>query len=155
MEIAIILGVVGLAVFLNAVATWMVRRSVALTRFQKSAQMVLIWVVPFVGAILVISILTDPEDRARRQKRWVPNDGGSFGGDGDVASREADPHRGHWGDSRHDAHGGDGGHGGDRGWALIVGDSRDLYELARESRALRSRVRKASRRGPVEGAKWQ
>jgi hypothetical protein len=39
MEIAIILIVVGLAVFLNVVATWKVRRSVTLTRFQQGAQM--------------------------------------------------------------------------------------------------------------------
>jgi hypothetical protein len=111
MEVAIISIVVCLAVFLDVVATWMVRRSVALTRFQKGAQMVLVWMLPFVGAIVIISLLTDPEDRRRRQDRWVPNDEG--GSDGNVAKREADPHREHWGDSSH-GHG-DGGHGGDGG----------------------------------------
>jgi hypothetical protein len=112
MEIAIISIVVGLAVFLDVVATWTVRRSVALTRFQKGAQMGLVWMLPFVGSIVIISMLTDPEDRRRRQ-RWDPNDEGSLGSDGNVEKREADPHRGHWGDSGH-GHG-DGGQGGDGG----------------------------------------
>jgi len=113
MEIVIISIVVGLAVFLDVVATWMVRRSVALTRFQKGAQMVLVWMLPIVGAIVIISMLTDPEDRRRRQKRWDPNEEGSLGSDGSVAKSEADPHRDHWGDSGH-GHG-DSGHGGDGG----------------------------------------
>ena len=49
MEIAIGLIVVGLAVFLNVVATWMVRRSKVVSSFQIAALMILIWIVPFVG----------------------------------------------------------------------------------------------------------
>ena len=67
MEIVILSIIVSIAVFLSIVATWMVRRSVVLTRFQKGAQIVLVWIVPFLGAIAVISILTDPKERRRRQ----------------------------------------------------------------------------------------
>jgi hypothetical protein len=113
-EILILLVVVGAAVFLSIVATWMVRRSVALTRYQKAAQIILAWVIPFLGATAVIVILTDPKDRERRRARVngggeVESGGGYFGGDG---SGHHGSH-GHGGDA---GHGGDGGgHGGDGG----------------------------------------
>jgi hypothetical protein len=108
MEIVILLIVVAVAVSLSVVATWMVRRSVVLSRFQTVAQLILIWVVPFVGASLAIVILTDPKDRERRRAQMSPggeveSSGGYFGGDG-----------GHHGGHGH-SHGGDAGHGGDGG----------------------------------------
>jgi hypothetical protein len=112
MEIAIISIVVGLAVFLDVVATWMVGRSVASSRFQKVAQTVLIWVVPFLGAMLVISILTDPKDRASRQSKEVSSGDGSLGAESDVI-RYGD-HGDHV-SSRHGAFDGHGEQGADAG----------------------------------------
>jgi uncharacterized membrane protein YgcG len=113
-EFVILLIVVAVAVFLSVVATWMVRRSVALTGFQKVAQIVLAWVIPFLGAIAVISILTDPKDRERRRAKRGANEESAIGGDSDLI-RYSD--RGSHSHSGHDAFdgGGDGGHGGDGG----------------------------------------
>jgi len=117
MEIAILIIIVGIAVFLSIVATWMVRRSVALTRAQKAAQIVLAWVIPFLGATAVIVILTDPKDRERRRARVnsggeVESSGGYFGGEGGHHGGHGHSHGGD-GDA---GHGGDGvGHGGDGG----------------------------------------
>jgi hypothetical protein len=112
MEIGIIAIVVGFAVFLEVVATWMVLRSVALSRFQKVAQAVLIWLVPFVGAILVISILTDPKDRASRQSKRVSSGDSSLGVESDLI-RYGD--HGDHSSSRHGAFDSHGEHGGDAG----------------------------------------
>jgi hypothetical protein len=117
-EMAIIIVVLGLAVFLDVVATWMVLRSVVLSRFQKVAQTVLIWIVPFAGAIAVISILTDPKDRERRQSRRVSSGDGSLGVEsdlircGDHVDRLSSRHGAFDG---HGEPGGDAGHGGDGG----------------------------------------
>jgi hypothetical protein len=69
MAVGLLLLIVAEAVFLSIIATWMVRRSVALTRSQKVARMILAWVIPFLGATVVIGILTDPKDRERRRAR--------------------------------------------------------------------------------------
>jgi hypothetical protein len=53
----------GLAAILNVVATTMLTRSNFESRFQKSAQMIFIWLVPFVGAILVIAVLSQSNAR--------------------------------------------------------------------------------------------
>jgi hypothetical protein len=111
--VAAILGstALGLAVILSLVATKMLIRSDFESRFQKSAQMILIWVIPFVGAILVIAVLSQSKVRLTRPLN------GSKGGDtwmpgmGPESSRESG-HHSHWGDSGHGGHGGDGGHGG-------------------------------------------
>jgi hypothetical protein len=47
---------VGLVVILNLVATVMLARSDFESRFQKVAQMILIWAIPFVGSILVLAV---------------------------------------------------------------------------------------------------
>jgi hypothetical protein len=108
MAVGILLIVVAEAVFLSIVATWTVRRSVALTRSQKAAQIVLAWVIPFLGATVVIGILTDPKDRERRRARV--NTGGETDSSGGYFSGEGGHHGGHG-----HSHGGDAGHGGDGG----------------------------------------
>jgi hypothetical protein len=113
-SVAAILGstALGFAVILSLVATKMLIRSDFESRFQKSAQMILIWVVPFVGAILVIAVLSQSKVRLTRPLN------GSEGGDtwmpgmGPESSRGSS-HDSHWGDSGHGGHGGAGGHGGD------------------------------------------
>jgi hypothetical protein len=86
METVILVIVVGIAVLLSVVATWMVRRCGALSSFQKVAQIVLVWVVPLVGAIVVIAILTEPTDRRERiaesgSSNEILSHGGYLGGD--------------------------------------------------------------------------
>ena len=114
MEFVILLIVVAVAVFLSVVATWMVRRSVALTGFQKVAQIVLAWVIPFLGAIAVISILTDPKDRERRRAKRGANEESAIGGDSDLIRYSDHGSHAHSGHDAFDG-GGDGGHGGEGG----------------------------------------
>jgi hypothetical protein len=106
-------------VYLNVVATWMLCRSKVVSGFQRGTQFVLIWIVPVVGATIVISILTDPADRRRRQARWArwapDGDGGETGNAGDFNTQHGHHHGGHSGDAGHGGHGGDGGHGGGDG----------------------------------------
>ncbi len=100
-------------VYLNVVATWMLFRSRVVSGFQRGAQFVLIWLLPLLGAIVVISILTDPADRRRRQAKWTFGSD-SMGGGGEYNVQPSDHHGGHSGDGGHggDGGGGDGGHGG-------------------------------------------
>jgi hypothetical protein len=75
------------------------------SRFQKSAQMILIWVIPFVGAILVIAVLSQSKVRLMHPLN------GSEGGDTwmpgmDPESSRESGHHSHSGDSAHGAHGG-------------------------------------------------
>jgi hypothetical protein len=116
---AIALGLIALCVtvFLNVVATWMVRRSTRISWIQQVAPMVLIWLVPFVGAIFVIHIFTELDDRRRRPSKVAASYGGSAESYGYFSSHR-DHLGGHSGDGGHHGHhehGGDGAHGGDGG----------------------------------------
>jgi hypothetical protein len=112
--VAEILGSIalGLALVLSLVATKILIRSDFESRFQKSAQMILIWVIPFVGAILVIAVLS--QSKVRQMRPLNGSEGGAswMPGMGPESSRESGQHS-HWGDSGHGGHGGGGGHGGD------------------------------------------
>jgi hypothetical protein len=99
---------IGLAAILNAVATTMLIRSDFETHFQKSAQMVFIWAVPFIGAILVIAILS--QFNVHLKSRLNSNDSSApwMPGMRPASIRESN-HHGNWGEN---GHGGDGGNGG-------------------------------------------
>ena len=99
----------GLTAILNVVATTMLTRSNFESRFQKSAQMILIWLVPFVGAILVIAVLSQSNARLKPISNSDAN-ANSIPGIGPESSRDSG-HQSHWGDSGYGGHGGDGGHG--------------------------------------------
>jgi hypothetical protein len=102
----------GLAAILNVVATTMLIRSDFESRFQKAAQMVLIWVLPVVGAILVIAVLRNSTTVWKPPPSSDATGASSFpGSDGDLnrpSGNQSDP----WGGSGGDGHGGDVGHGG-------------------------------------------
>jgi hypothetical protein len=100
----------GLAAVLSLVATKMLIHSDFESRFQKSAQMILIWVLPFVGAILVIAVLSQSNSRLTHPRN--SSDGGDTWmlGMGPESHRESG-HHSHSGDGGHGGHGGDGGHG--------------------------------------------
>ena len=101
----------GLAAILNVVATSMLARSDFESRFQKSAQMILTWLVPFVGAILVIAVLSQSNAYLKPFTNSDANANSVSGIGGPESSRDSD-HQSHWGDSGYGGHGGDGGHGG-------------------------------------------
>ena len=102
----------GLVVVMNLIATAMLIRSDFESRFQKTAQFLLIWILPVVGAILVIGVLTNSRG-LRKPRSGDAGSGASLfpGSDGDL-NRDGVNHGGPWGESGHDGHVGDGGHGG-------------------------------------------
>jgi hypothetical protein len=97
---------------MNVVATTMLFRSDFESRFQKSAQTVLIWLVPVVGAILVIAVLRNSTTAWKPPLSSDAAGASSFpGSDGDLnrhGGNQSDP----WGGSGGHGHGGDGGFGG-------------------------------------------
>jgi hypothetical protein len=98
------------AVVLNLVATVCVMRSTIYSTMQKTLQLALVWVIPFVGAIFVLSVWA--HDRISASRDAVRYDEGPWmlgiGPEGE--------HR-HYGDNfgeggSHDSHGGDTGSSG-------------------------------------------
>ena len=63
--------VVLIVVVLNLMATVALIRASGLTRFQKVAQAVIVWTLPFVGAFLVLHLIGQ-SDRAVIPQ-WIPN----------------------------------------------------------------------------------
>jgi hypothetical protein len=108
----IALVALGLGVLLNLVATVMLVRSDFETPLQKVLQIALIWVVPFVGSIIVIAVLKG----AYFDRKPHPDSGASDSGwmpGSDVALGRDTGHHGSYGEhSGFDGHGGDAGHGG-------------------------------------------
>jgi hypothetical protein len=98
-------------VVLNLVATVCLMPSNLYSRSQKTLQSVLIWVLPFVGAILVLTVLV--HDRKSASPDPVLNDEGPW-----LPGIGPESDRGHHGDgfgdgASHDGHGGDSGSPGD------------------------------------------
>ena len=96
-----------LVVLLNLVATVMLARSDFETPLQKTLQLVLVWIVPGVGSIIVIAVLRGPHSdykpRFASDSSAVPGLPGS-----DTMSETFGGYDGGHG-------GGDAGHGGDSG----------------------------------------
>jgi hypothetical protein len=113
MSIAIASVVLGSMVLLNIAATTLLARSNVATPLQKTAQVIFIWVVPFIGSIIVIALLKEtnsigkvPEGPDAMGRTWLPGIGLESGDSGGY-------HHGHGGGSGETGHGGDGGFGGD------------------------------------------
>jgi len=85
----ITLFVIGGAVCFGGIATLRVVRSVELTAFQKGVQIALAWIIPLVGAIIVISILTGPEYLRRRHGIVIPGGKGLEAADGKDQGEDA------------------------------------------------------------------
>jgi len=92
-----------LAAILNVVATAMLLRSDFESRFQKTAQCVLIWLLPVVGAILVMAILINSKTV------WKPSLGSDAAGASSLPGSDGDLNR--HGGNQGDPWGGGGGHG--------------------------------------------
>jgi hypothetical protein len=107
----IVMVALGLGVLLNLVATVMLARSDFETPLQKVLQIVLIWVVPFIGSIMAIAV----SKAAHFDRKPHPNSGASGSGGipgGDVALGRDRGHHNYGEHSGFDGHGGDTGHGG-------------------------------------------
>jgi hypothetical protein len=80
MNFAYQIAIVGL-VALNVIASVRVLRSEAYTTTQRTSQMVIIWLVPFIGAIMCSSFMStdrsSPGDSSSIDPLYFPNDGGS------------------------------------------------------------------------------
>jgi hypothetical protein len=114
MSVIVALVFLGLAVLLNFVATIMLSRSDFETPIQKVLQYSFIWIIPFVGSIIVIAVMKSAHshDKSRFDSGsagsiWLPGigtDSGSMGvhhsGHGEVGSSDV----GHGGDVEFDGH---------------------------------------------------
>jgi hypothetical protein len=111
MPIIIMMIALGLGVLLNLVATVMLARSDFETPLQKVLQFVLIWVVPFIGSIMVIAV----SKAAYFDRKPHPNSDVSGSGwipGSDVVLGRDTSHHSYGEHSGFDGHGGDAGHGG-------------------------------------------
>jgi hypothetical protein len=99
---------------LSVIATVCVLRSGAYSTIQKLLQIALVWLLPFVGAIVVLSVWAYDRkfwahDRKFTSPRPVgPDEGPGLHGIGPESDHDADAGEG-------GGHGGHGGHGGDSG----------------------------------------
>jgi hypothetical protein len=99
------------AIVLNLIATVCLMRSAVYSTSQKRLQLALVWAVPLVGAILVLSVWA--HDRKSASRDPVRYDEGSWLA-GIGPENDHGKHRGSLGDSSsHDGHGADGGGSGD------------------------------------------
>lgn len=101
--------VISLVVLLNVVATVMLARSDFETPLQKTLQLVLVWIVPCVGSIIVIAVLRGA--RSSYKPRFASDSAADAGLPGTDST--AGNFGGHYGG--HGDGGGDSGHGGDSG----------------------------------------
>ena len=118
-----------MVVLANLMATMALIRTDSLTRFQKIAQAIIVWMLPFIGAFLVLHLIGQ-SDRAAIPE-WIPNTAINdyvfqlLGIEGKVAERAAEhvveqaiidsisQHMSH--SSAGDFAASDGGHGGEGG----------------------------------------
>ena len=71
------------AVALNAIATFMATRRNEFTPFQKKAQLLLIWLVPFVASIGLLVFYRSMDDKTHRKPpNDTPDIGSAIGGGG-------------------------------------------------------------------------
>jgi hypothetical protein len=102
-------------VTLNIIATTMLVRSGFETKGQKIAQISLIWLVPLIGAIVIIAVLANSSAVDRPPAAASDASGASLypGSDGDL-NRYGSENASAWGEGGHGSHGGGGGgHAGD------------------------------------------
>src|SRR5450432_1526473 len=103
---SVVISVVGL---LNVIATVMLVRSDFETPLQKVLQLVLVWIVPFVGSIIVIAVLRGASSDYNPRFRSDSASDVGLPGTGPMSESFGGHHGGH-GDV-----GGEVGHGGDDG----------------------------------------
>ena len=77
MEFALALAAIAVPLWLNLKATGLVARDVLSERGQKVAQLLLVWLVPLVGAVVVLAVHRSAEPSSR-QYRKPPDPGDDF-----------------------------------------------------------------------------
>ena len=103
--------VISIVVLLNVVATVMLARSDFETPLQKTLQLVLVWIVPGVGSVIVIAVLrgahSDYKPRFASDSAAAPG----LSGSDSMSENFGGYHGGHGsGDAGHGGDGGGGGH---------------------------------------------
>jgi hypothetical protein len=100
-------------ILLDIVATVLLARSDVATPLQKALQLIFIWVVPFIGAIIVVALLRETHSVGKLRdgpdamgRTWLSGIGPESGDAGGF-------HHGHDAGGGGVGHGGDGGFGGD------------------------------------------
>ena len=81
MEIAVVIAIALVLLIANATATWKVTRDEFARRSQKIAQILAVWLLPVIGAILVFAIHRRSEPPSR-QYRKPPDAGDDYGASG-------------------------------------------------------------------------
>src|SRR5271166_6427070 len=100
---------------LDVVATVMLLRSDFESRFQKRAQLLLVWALPIIGSITVIAVLKGASGTRGLDSTVLGTDHAVLpGSHGNADFSRKNSHRGDgWGEGDHGGRGGDVGHGGD------------------------------------------
>ena len=101
--------ILGSAVLLDIVATVLLVRSDVATPLQKMLQVLFIWVLPFVGPIIVIAVVKETPFGVKVRRGSDTSGQTWFAGIGPGSGDAGGFHHGHGGG------GGEGGHGGDGG----------------------------------------
>ncbi len=78
MEIAFVIVLIAMLLIANAFATWRVKRDEFAEPWQRIAQLIAIWLVPVIGAIIVFAIHRRSEEPSR-QYRKIPDPGDDYG----------------------------------------------------------------------------
>ena len=78
MEIVLVLAVVAVPLWLNVRATRRIVCDALSERTKKAAQLLLVWLVPLLGAVLVLAVHR-PAEAASRKYRRRPDPGDDFG----------------------------------------------------------------------------
>jgi len=90
MELAFALFAVAVPLCLNVLATRAVLRDAFAERLQKVAQVLLVWLVPLIGAIVVLAVHRRPEVPSRKYRESPdPGDDFAFSGRAVRGLREA------------------------------------------------------------------
>jgi len=71
MEVALVLAVIAIPLWLNIRATRLVVRDALSERSQKVAQLLLVWLVPLVGAVVVLAVHRRAEPPSRQYREPV------------------------------------------------------------------------------------
>lgn len=86
MEIALALAILAVPLWFNFRATQMVARDALSAPGQKIAQLLLVWLVPVIGALVVLAVHRRPEPPSR-QYREPPDPGDDFAASGRAAKK--------------------------------------------------------------------
>lgn len=90
MELALVLAVILIPIGLNVWATWLVLNDGLSEASRKAVQLLLVWLVPVIGAVVVLAVHRTAEPPSRKYRK-PPDPGDDFAMSGRMtkATREA------------------------------------------------------------------